>query len=301
MLRDKVALVTGAGSGIGRATALAFARAGAHVAVSDIDVGNASATVDRILAAGSEACCIPADASHAHAVAELIAKTVARFGRLDCAHNNAGIESALAATADSDELDFDRTIAVNLKSVWLCMRAEIAQMLKSGGGTIVNTASVGGLVAVPQSGAYAAAKHGVIGLTRTAAIEYAQQNIRVNAICPGLTRTGMTDRLSRADPELLSAIMPPMGRMAQPDEIAQTVVFMCSDAAAYLTGQALAVDGGATAIWRACAPPFGLLRCDRQGRDEKPVRLCAARLVPVLPKHFTRDFRRVPTTRRSLQ
>ena len=247
-LRGKVALVTGAGSGIGRATALAFARAGARVAVSDINAGSAGETADLILATGSEVCCIPADVSHCEAVAELIAKTVEHFGRLDCAHNNAGIESALALTAESDEMDFDRTIAVNLKGVWLCLRAEIAQMLKNGGGAIVNTASVGGLVAVPASGAYAAAKHGVIGLTRTAAVEYAQQNIRVNAICPGLTRTGMTDRLSRANPAILAAIMPPMGRMAEPHEIAQAVVFMCSDAAAYLTGQAIALDGGATAI-----------------------------------------------------
>jgi len=247
-LHGKVALVTGAGSGIGRESALAFARAGARVTVSDINAQSAAETVDLILAEGAQAYCVPADVSRAAAVAELVAKTVERFGRLDCAHNNAGIESALAPMAESDEADFDRTVAVNLKGVWLCLRAEIAQMLKNGGGAIVNTASVGGLVAVPSGGAYAAAKHGVIGLTRTAAIEYAQQNIRVNAICPGLTRTGMTDRLARANPQVLSAIMPPMGRMAEPGEIAQAVVFMCSDGAAYLTGQAVALDGGATAI-----------------------------------------------------
>lgn len=248
ILNGKVALVTGAGSGIGRASALAFARAGASVTVSDINARSADETADLIRAIGTPTCCIPADVSNSGAVAELVAKTVERFGRLDCAHNNAGVESALAAMALSDEADFDRTIAINLKGVWLCLRAEIAQMLKNGGGAIVNTASVGGLVAVPSGGAYAAAKHGVLGLTRTAAVEYAQQNIRVNAICPGLTRTGMTDRLARANPNVLSAIMPPMGRMAEPHEIAQAVVFMCSDAASYLTGQALALDGGATAI-----------------------------------------------------
>jgi NAD(P)-dependent dehydrogenase (short-subunit alcohol dehydrogenase family) len=247
-MKGKVALVTGAGSGIGRASALAFARAGAQVVVSDINASSGSQTVKLIEAAGARAVCIVADVSKTVAVADLIAQTVARFGRLDYAHNNAGIESALAPTADSDEADFDRTIAVNLKGVWLCMRAEIRQMLTNGGGAIVNTSSVGGLSAVPGSGVYAAAKHGVIGLTRTAAVEYAKQNIRVNAICPGLTKTGMTDRLSAADPALIAAVMPPMGRMAQPAEIAEAVVFMCSDAASYLTGQALAVDGGSKAF-----------------------------------------------------
>lgn len=247
-MKGKVALVTGAGSGIGRASALAFARAGAQVVVSDLNAASGSQTVELIETAGAAAVCIPADISKAAAVADLIGRTVARFGRLDYAHNNAGIESALAQTADSDEADFDRTLAVNLKGVWLCMRAEISQMLKNGGGAIVNTSSVGGLSAVPGSGAYAAAKHGVIGLTRTAAVEYAKQSIRVNAICPGLTKTGMTDRLSAADPALIAAVMPPMGRMAQPAEIGEVVVFMCSDAASYLTGQALAVDGGSKAF-----------------------------------------------------
>jgi NAD(P)-dependent dehydrogenase (short-subunit alcohol dehydrogenase family) len=247
-MKGRVALVTGAASGIGRASAIAFADAGAQVVVSDVDSTNGLHTVQIISEMGGSATFIPADVSKAPAVADLVGQTVARFGRLDYAHNNAGIASALAPTALSDEADFDKTIAINLKGVWLCMRAEITAMLKTGGGAIVNTSSVGGLGAVPCGGVYSAAKHGVIGLTKTAAVEYATQNIRVNAICPGLTKTGLTDRLKEADPALLDAVMPPMRRMAEPQEIASVVVFMCSDAASYLTGHALAVDGGSKAF-----------------------------------------------------
>lgn len=244
----KVALVTGAGSGIGRASALAFARAGARVVVADLDAGGGAETVERIVAEGGEALFIQTNVADTGSVEGLINLIVERFGRLDCAHNNAGIESPIAPIGEADESAWDKSIAVNLKGVWLCMRAEIRQMLRQGGGAIVNTASVGGLTAVPGNAAYSAAKHGVVGLTRTAAVEYATANIRVNAICPGLTRSGMTDRLIKAAPELIQSVMPPMQRIAEPDEMAGTVLFLCSPAASYLSGQAIAVDGAATAI-----------------------------------------------------
>ncbi len=249
MVKDKVIIVTGGGSGIGLTTCHTLAENGAKVIVADLNAEPAEAVAQSIRQKGGEAVSVVADVADEASVERMVRFAVDTYGRLDGAHNNAGIESALAPTAASDEADFDRTIAVNLKGVWLCMRAEITQMLKNeSGGAIVNTSSVGGLSAVPGSGVYAAAKHGVIGLTRTAAAEYAKHNIRVNAICPGLTKTGMTDRLSAADPALIAAIMPPMGRMAQPAEIANVVVFMCSGAASYLTGQALAVDGGSKAF-----------------------------------------------------
>lgn len=244
MMRNKVVLVTGAGSGIGRASALAFATAGVNVAVSDVNRSAADETVELITAAGGSAVCIVADVSRATDVERMVAQTVAHFGQLDYAHNNAGIESELALTAEGDEADFDRTLAVNLKGVWLCMRAEIRHMLKHGGGAIVNTSSVGGMVGLPGAGAYSAAKHGVIGVSRTAALEYAQHNIRVNAICPGLTRTAMVERLDRLEPGRHEAVMPPLGRMASPEEIAAVVVFLCSPAASFITGHALPVDGG---------------------------------------------------------
>lgn len=248
VLESKVAIVTGAGSGIGRASACAIAAEGAVVMVSDIAEQLALETVRIIREAGgtAEACC--GDIAQADFVNRLVNATIAAFGRVDIAHNNAGIESSIAPIGDATEADFDRVVAVNLKGVWLCMRAQVRQMLIQGSGAIVNTASVGGLVGVPGNAAYSAAKHGVVGLSKSVAVEYATSGIRVNALCPGLTRSAMTDRLFAVAPDLKQQIMPPMQRLAEPAEIAATVVFLLSDAATYLTGQAVAVDGAATAI-----------------------------------------------------
>jgi len=246
-LAGRVALVTGAASGIGRASARALAAAGAAVVVSDIDTAGGEETAAAIRDLGGEASFERADVSRADDVQRLVDATVARYGRLDCAHNNAGLDTAIASIADAEEAEWDRAIRVNLTSVWLCLRAEIRQMLAQGGGAIVNTASVGGLTAVPGNAGYAAAKHGVIGLTRTAAIEYATYGIRVNALCPGMTRTAMVERLTATAPAMMGAVTLPIGRLAEPEEMAGAVVFLCSDAASYLTGQAIPVDGGVTA------------------------------------------------------
>lgn len=244
----KAGLVTGAGSGIGRASALALAQSGAKVLVCDIDEAGAAETVALIRADGGTAAAVCGDVSQAEYADTIVRETIERFGTLDFAHNNAGIEGQIAPTADADLADFQRNLAVNLTGVWLCMRAEIQEMARAGKGSIVNTSSVAGLTAVPGAASYGAAKHGVIGVTKTAAVEYAEQGIRVNAICPGLTRSGITQRLIETAPELIEAVLPPMKRMAEPDEIAGAVVFLLSDAASYLSGQAIAIDGAATAI-----------------------------------------------------
>lgn len=249
LLAGKVAIVTGAGSGIGRAVALSAAAAGGRVMVSDIAPATAQETVELIRAAGGVAQAHCGDVSRSGFAEELVQATLDAFGKFDVAHNNAGVESPIASITETEEADFDRVIAVNLKGVWLAMRAQLRHMAAQGKGAIVNTASVGGLVAVPGNAEYCAAKHGVIGLSKTAAVEFASAGIRINAICPGLTRSGMTERLfSTAPPEMMQALMPPMGRMAEPEEIAGTVVFLLSDQASYFSGQAVAVDGAATAI-----------------------------------------------------
>ena len=244
----KAGLVTGAGSGIGRASALALAQSGAKVLVCDINEAGAAETVALIRADGGTAAAVCGDVSQAEYADTIVRETIERFGTLDFAHNNAGIEGQIAPTADADLADFQRNLAVNLTGVWLCMRAEIQEMARAGKGSIVNTSSVAGLTAVPGAASYGAAKHGVIGVTKTAAVEYAEQGIRVNAICPGLTRSGITQRLIETAPDLIESVLPPMKRMAEPDEIAGTVVFLLSDAASYLSGQAIAIDGAATAI-----------------------------------------------------
>jgi NAD(P)-dependent dehydrogenase (short-subunit alcohol dehydrogenase family) len=242
----KVALVTGASTGIGRATALTFAREGARVVVSDVNAEGAEETVGMIKGAGGEAIFIHADVSQPGHVEALVSKTVETYGRLDAAHNNAGIEGIRVPTAEFPEDEWDRVIATNLKGVWLTMKYEIQQMLEQGGGAIVNTSSIAGLIGMKGSTAYGAAKHGVIGLTKVAALEYATQGIRVNAVCPGAVASPMTDRLMGREPgrrEMYLA-MQPVGRFGTPDEIAQAVVWLCSDAASFVTGHAMPVDGG---------------------------------------------------------
>jgi NAD(P)-dependent dehydrogenase (short-subunit alcohol dehydrogenase family) len=248
MLEGKAALVSGAARGIGRATALLFAKEGARVAVADLNVDGAKETVELINKAGGQAISIKVEVTKADDVNAMIARTVDAFGRLDCAFNNAGISgyqvnAAGKKTAEWSEDAFDRMIAVNLKGVWLAMRAEIEVMLKQGSGSIINTASIAGLVGLPTSSIYVAAKHGVVGLTKTAAIEYATQGVRVNSVCPGYIETDMTrDVMQRRGEEILRSTA--ARRMGQPHEIAEMVCWLASDRASYVTGANYNVDGG---------------------------------------------------------
>jgi len=244
-VEGKVALVTGAGSGIGQASALAFAREGARVVVNDISVEGGEETVKMIKNAGGKATFIKADMTRADEIEMMIRKTVETYGRLDCAHNNAGIDGDTALTADCSRENWDRVIALNLTGVFLCMKYEIPQMLKQGGGAIVNTASTMGVVAHQNVPAYVASKHAVVGLTKSTALGYVKSGIRVNAICPGNTHTPLFDHVIERLPEVYNALMAatPIGRLAQPVEIANAVVWLCSDAASYCTGHAMVVDG----------------------------------------------------------
>jgi NAD(P)-dependent dehydrogenase (short-subunit alcohol dehydrogenase family) len=247
----KVALVTGAGSGIGRAATLAFARAGARVVASDVDRAGGEDTVRQVQATEGEAHFVQADVADEAAVERLVAETVAHFGRLDLAHNNAGIAAPPAAMHEADRTAFDRVLAVNVVGVWLCLKYEARAMLPSGGGAIVNTASLAGLIGFPHNVAYAASKHAVIGITRTAALEYARSGIRVNAVCPAFVQTPMVEAFVAADPRRFSlerlASMQPMGRLGTVEEVAEAVVWLCSASAAFITGIALPLDGGTTA------------------------------------------------------
>jgi NAD(P)-dependent dehydrogenase (short-subunit alcohol dehydrogenase family) len=262
-LRGKVVLVTGGTSGIGRAAALAFAREGAHVVLAARGPERGAQVQHEIQAAGGSATFICADVSRGDSVRELIEKTVAAHGRLDCAFNNAAsVEEPFALTADLAEEQFDRSIALNLKSVWLCMKEEIRQMLaqKPPGGSIVNTSSVNGLGGVPQGAFYAAAKAGVLGLTKSAALEYARQGIRINSLVAGAFQTPMLesaiDRVSGGSAEGKQAVvgryegMIPLGRIGSPEEAAAAAVWLCSDGASYVTGHSMIVDGGLTAAMR---------------------------------------------------
>jgi len=246
----QVALVTGGAAGIGRATALAFASEGLKVVVSDLDAANGEATVEAIRAAGGEASFLRCDVTREAEVKALMEGVIGAYGRLDYAFNNAGIEIEKGKLADGGEDEFDAIMAVNVKGVWLCMKHQIPLLLAQGGGAIVNTASVAGLGAAPKMSIYAASKHAVIGLTKSAAIEYAKKKLRVNAVCPAVIDTDMFRRAYEADPRKAeyAAAMHPVGRIGLVEEIAAAVLYLCSDGAAFTTGHALAVDGGVTAI-----------------------------------------------------
>lgn len=245
-LEGKVVLVTGGTSGIGRETAVQFAKAGAKVVVAGRREAEGKETVELIRAAGGDGLFVNADVSKASEVEALIQKTVEKFGRLDMAFNNAGIEGVWVPLIKQTEEDWDRTIDVNLKGVWLCLKYEILQMLKQGGGgAIVNMASIGGLVGFSGAAAYSASKHGVMGLTRAAALENARSKIRINAVCPGAVETALADRVFGA-PSVHKYVVSihPIGRFGKPAEIAEAVVWMCSDRASFMTGQSLVLDGG---------------------------------------------------------
>lgn len=247
----KVVLVTGGAGGIGRTTAIAFAQAGASVVVADRDAAAGQQVAEEIAGLGGRAAFVPVDVTSADDAKRMVAFTVEHFGRLDAAFNNAGIELEAKPTADCDEETFDRVIAVNLKGVWLCMKHEIAQMLaQGGGGAIVNTASVAGLVGAPLMPAYCASKHGVVGLTKAAAAEYGRHKIRVNAVCPGVISTPMMERAFAADPRRQPQVerLHLLKRVGTPEEIANAVLFLCSDAASFVTGHPMAVDGGMVAV-----------------------------------------------------
>ena len=246
IFENKVALVTGGCFGIGKATAIAFAKRGAKVVIADWVEDKDQETLKEIKALGGEALFVKCDVSKSNEVKEMVDKTIEKFGRLDYAFNNAGIEGASAPTHECTEENWDRTIAVNLKGVWLCMKYEIMQMTKLAKGAIVNNASIAGLVGFTGIPAYVASKHGVIGLTKNAALEYAKSGIRVNVVCPGVIKTPMIDRFTGKNKEVEKQFesMEPIGRLGLPEEVAEAVVWLCSDASSFITGDAIPVDGG---------------------------------------------------------
>ena len=249
-LEGRCAIVTGAGGGIGRASALAFSQAGASVVVVDVDEPAGKETEGILRDAGGDASFFRCDLTKGEEVAAMVQHAVSTYGRLDCAHNNAGILGAGAVVAEYDDDEWDRVIAVNLRSVYLCVKHEIGAFLAAGSpGAIVNTASFSGLVAVPFASAYVASKHGVIGLTKAAAVEYGRKGIRVNAVCPGTVRTKMMEERIAENPKMEKALtdVTPMRRLTEAREVADAAVWLCSDRASFVNGHALPVDGGAVA------------------------------------------------------
>ncbi|WP_064695909.1 glucose 1-dehydrogenase [Rhizobium aegyptiacum] len=245
---NKVALVTGAASGMGLATAKAFAKAGAAIALADVNETAVRAAADTLISGGHRAIAIQCDVADMEQVAAMVEKAVAEFGRLDAAFNNAGVQSPVAETADADPKDYDFVMGVNLRGVWNCMKYELLQMRQQGSGTIVNNSSLGGLVGIAERGIYHASKHGVVGLTKSAGLEYAAKGIRINAVCPGIIETPMVTGMLETQPEAMDALMQvvPIGRLGKTEEIADAVLWLCSDAASFIVGHALPVDGGYT-------------------------------------------------------